>query len=97
MEFDEAMILAVWEKGHIDHRDPTKWRKDACGAWMSFEEHENQKSSFGWRISRRDGDDKNDALDNFQPLQWQNHVLTAAAGGHLRCAIAAKGDVNVSA
>ena len=38
--FDQATILAVWQKGIIiPGSDATIWRKDACGAVMKYGDH----------------------------------------------------------
>ena len=95
MAFDDATILAVWEKGEIGPREKEHWRMDACGAWMLFEEHENPLSVFGWKINRLDGIYGSDDLANLRPLQWNNNILTAAADGHLRCAMTSQGNKNV--
>jgi hypothetical protein len=96
MAFDDATILAVWEKGIVDQRDPAKWRKDACGAWMSFEKYDTQQSDYGWKTHHQDGDGANIELGNLYPMQWQNHIASVAAGGHIRCAIISSGDANVA-
>ena len=38
--FSEETKLAVWKKAQIvANNDPAVWRKDQCGAWMTFSEY----------------------------------------------------------
>lgn len=47
---DDELIRKIWGKANtIEGLDPAFFRKDACGAIMSWA-HYNQDSSFGWVI-----------------------------------------------
>lgn len=47
---NNELIRQVWEKANkIEGLDPTLFRKDACGAIMSWA-HFDQDTSFGWVI-----------------------------------------------
>lgn len=72
----EDVILDVWAKGKIIPRyDATLWRWDVCGKPIRFSEHGNRNSPYGWEIDhikpRSLGG--SDALENLQPLQWENN------------------------
>lgn len=48
---DEALKQLVWEKGRAVLGYDSKFvRKDACGAWMSFEDYNDRNSPCGWEI-----------------------------------------------
>lgn len=44
--FDEP-LKKVWKKGKVVHGYESDYvRKDACGAWMSFEDYNNRESQY---------------------------------------------------
>ena len=71
----EELVRAVWNKGRpIPNSDPAVWRSDIRGAVMKYSEH-GEATQQGWEIDHikpvsRGGPD---ALENLQPLQWQNN------------------------
>lgn len=74
--FDDATKLAVWNKGRIIlGYSPNEFRRDACGATMSWYRYGDINNPQGWEIdhikpvSRGGGDE----LANLQPLQWENN------------------------
>lgn len=74
--FSTAFIEAVWRKGEVVHgHNPNQVRKDNCGAWMKKLEYGNTNSQYGWEIDHILPVSKggSDALDNLQPLQWENN------------------------
>lgn len=41
----------VWKKGtSVDGFNNKRWRKDACGAWMDYNEYGNTDSKYGWQV-----------------------------------------------
>lgn len=74
--FGSGTVLSVWQKATtVPGYDPTKWRKDRCGAWIEYVRHGDTSSEYGWEIDHempvaRGGGDE---LANLQPLQWENN------------------------
>lgn len=92
MAIDDTKIQQVWEKGTIvPGVDSTKWRKDACGAWIgrSFRDRE---SPYSWEIDHIDPE-KGDELSNLRPLQWVNNL--EKSDERLKCNITSNGNENV--
>jgi hypothetical protein len=49
--FSAAEVQAVWNKGTaVSGYDASRWRKDACGAWMDRLEYGNTDSKQGWEV-----------------------------------------------
>ena len=67
----------VWNKAkQVEGYDPSKTRKDNCGAWIHWEKYgDTTDNGNGWEIDHikpvaaNGGDD----IGNLQPLQWQNN------------------------
>ena len=94
--FSDETILAVWKKGtEVPGYDSTYWRKDKCGAWISYRAYGNRNSDYGWEIDHITSvaHDGSDNLSNLRPLHWRNNV--SKSDGRLSCAIKASGDHNV--
>ena len=71
------MIKMVWEKGIVIPNYPKdKWRIDQCGGVMSFTDHGNRDSKYGWEIDHIDpvSNGGTDDLKNLQPLNWEVNV-----------------------
>lgn len=82
---DEALKQLVWEKGRAVLGYDSKFvRKDACGAWMSFEDYNDRNSPFGWEIDHvypkskleklNVPDELINHIDNLRPMNWHNNV-----------------------
>jgi len=96
MTWTESQIQAVWDKGEmVENFRPDKWRKDACGAWISRDLYDRTDSDFGWQISRvvPAADGGGDDLENLRPLQWKNKA--SRHGGELTCPLTAFAGGNV--
>jgi len=93
MAWTNEMIQAVWEKGEvIQGNDPSRWRKDQCGAWIGRAEYGDRDSQYGWEIDHI-SPGGSDALSNLRPLQWKNN--TDKSDGRLKCNVTASGKNNV--
>jgi hypothetical protein len=95
MSLSKDTIEQVWKKGAaVQSFNPTMWRKDQCGAWISRNEYGNRKSPYGWEIDhitpRSQGG--SDHLSNLRPLQWENNVRKQS--GRLGCAVTAYSRLN---
>ena len=96
MSWTEDQIQAVWETGAIvPNFRPDKWRKDACGAWISRDRYDDRESDFGWQIgeitSLKAG--KVEEPPMLLPLHCRNRE--ASAGGRLSCPVMAFAGGNV--
>lgn len=90
--FDNTTVWSVWAKAHpVLGHDPTRTRKDNCGAWIQFSEYGNTNSPFGWEVDHivpvaMGG---SDLLVNLQPLQWQNNRHKGDSWPAWACAVKA--------
>lgn len=75
--FSEETKKTVWNMAQIvSGYDPSKIRKDYCGAWIDWDKYgDTTENGNGWEIDHKKPVAKggNDDLSNLQPLQWQNN------------------------
>jgi len=66
---------AIWSKAStVQGNDPSRWRKDECGAWIGKKEYGDRDSEYGWEIHHIDGNPDNNIPSNLLPLQWKNNL-----------------------
>ncbi len=86
MELTEEIKREIWNKGIVDDKYPSeKVRKDACGAFILYEDFGDRNSIFGWEIDhiypasklkqKQDvSAEQIDNLRNLRPLNWRNNA-----------------------
>lgn len=97
MAWTNAELLLIWKKAAAVINDPdngSKFRKDACGAWIGFAFYGDRTSQYGWEVDHINPKG-GDGIANLRPLQWENNV--AKSDGKLVCVKTASGVANVSA
>jgi hypothetical protein len=95
--FSEITKLEVWQKGQrVFGYDPAQYRKDLCGAWMSFKEYGNRNSKLGWEVDHQTpvSEGGGNEISNLRPLQWENNV--ARQNGRLVCVVSSSGRRNAN-
>ena len=90
MELTEELKKRIWNKGIEDEKYPSeRVRKDACGAYMFYDDFGDRESLFGWEIDhiypasklkeRTDvSPEEIDNIDNLRPLHWKNNASKGA-------------------
>jgi len=89
MDITERLKREVWEKGRVvPNFDPAKYRKDACGAWISWIRYGDKHSPYGWQIDhiypeaklklRRLDQESIDDIRNLQPMHWRKNKSKGA-------------------
>jgi len=78
----------VWKKGIVvSGFDSAEWRKDRCGAWISWNKYGDRNSIYGWEIHHIAGGEET------EPLQWDNNVATG--DGRLTCVVTSSANKNI--
>lgn len=92
MAWSDEIKEKVWNKGKVvPGIDANKWRKDECGAWISFSNYGDRSSDYGWEIDHINPNGTDD-LYNLRPLQWENNV--DKSDGRLKCNVISDGNKN---
>ena len=84
MEFTEEQKEIAWNKAQIiGGYDASRFRKDACGAWIVWEKYGVTDSPFGWEVDHivpRSLLEKNGVPEeminnplNLRAMHWQNN------------------------
>lgn len=105
-KIDEQKKIELWEKARaIEGYDSTKYRQDACGAWIVYDEYKNRDSDYGWEIdhifplSKLNGinvpEDLIDNISNLRPLNWKNNVSKGCDYPSYRAVCIADGNKNI--
>ena len=88
--------LEVWRKANHtgDSNESKGFRKDFCGAWIRFDQFDDQMSQFGWTIGLLlpNFPRKAEGTDDLQPLHWRN---VARAGESWHCVVTSDGNDNI--
>lgn len=89
MELTEEKKKEIWNKGVVDDKYPSeRVRKDACGAFILYDEFGNRNSIFGWEIDHiypasilheKDvPEEQIDSILNLRPINWKNNASKGA-------------------
>lgn len=103
----ESLKRQIWEKGTVDSNyQKDHVRKDACGAWMVYEDFGNRNSTFGWEIDhiypesklrmKKVPQDLIDSKENLRPLNWANNDSKTDDYPVYRSSVTSTGDHNVA-
>jgi hypothetical protein len=84
MAFSEKQIQEVWDRAMVvDGYDKSRFRKDACGAWIIRNKYGDTDSQYGWVIDhvvpqalledKGFSEDEIDAPVNLRAMQHENN------------------------
>ena len=96
--FSKDIIDQVWKKAQtVPNYDPTLFRKDAAGAWISYNGYGDRNNAYGWEIEHvfpesKGGDDK---IENLRAMQWENNVSKGDDYPVYRACVIAEGNRNI--
>lgn len=106
MTITEELKRQIWEKATpVDGYDKNLYRKDSCGAWISYEQFENSKSDLGWEIDHiypkskllelGIREDLIDNITNLRPLHWKNNRSKSDDYPNYMQSMRSEGDINI--
>ena len=104
-KIDDEKKKLIWKKARIvDGYDSDKYRQDACGAWIVYDDYQNRDSVYGWEVDhvypmsklKSFGVEQNEIDDvrNLRPLNWKNNVSKGADYPSYRAVCIADGNRN---
>ena len=82
MSFSEQIKKEVWNKARKEEGfDESKYRKDACGAWIKWDKYGDTEDIYGWEIDHiypqsmleNKSLEEINNLQNLRALQWENN------------------------
>lgn len=78
MTITSDLKLAVWQKARVvEGFNPDMFRKDACGAWMSWDKYGIKDNLYGWEIDHICPVAKLEQLGYSEELIWHIDNLRA--------------------
>lgn len=107
MEIKDELRQKIWEKGIKDeHYNPDKVRKDACGAWMIYDQmNRDENPFFAWEVDHiipvsvlkehNVPDDLINDIRNLRPLNWNNNNSKGNDYPSYKAVIVSKDDKNI--
>ena len=88
MAWSEQLIQSVWDRATIvEGYDKSRFRKDACGAWIIRNKYGDYDSLYGWEVDhivpqailKEKGYSQKD-IDNYNNLRALQHENNASKG-----------------
>ncbi len=107
MEIKDELRKKIWEKGIEDKNyDPDKVRKDACGAWMIYDQmNRDDNPFFAWEVDhivpvsvlKEYGvpDELINDIRNLRPLNWNNITSKGDDYPSYKAVMVSKADKNI--
>ncbi len=104
--FTENKINTIWSKAKIVEKivvdgkeitlNPSKYRQDACGAWIEFDEYGKQ-TNFGWEIDHSFpiSQGGTDHAENLMAFHWKNNKSKADSFPTFKVVTIAEGNKNI--
>lgn len=107
MAFTEEQIQAVWNRAQsIDGYDKSRFRKDACGAWILRDKYGDTDSLYGWVIDhivpqsllvkKGFSKEKIDLPENLRALQHENNASKSDDYPSYTAVVTSEGSRNIS-
>ncbi len=102
----EELVSLVWEKAlKVEGYDSTRFRQDACGAWIIRDAYGKRDNPFGWEIDHIYPKSKLEELGvpqeliddirNLRPINWMNNDSKGQDYPSYRARVEANGNNNV--
>jgi len=106
MTVTPELKLAVWQKARtVEGYDPNMFRKDACGAWISWNQYGVSDNLYGWEIDHicpvsileKLGYTEEEIwhIDNLRAVQCSNNKSKSNDYPSYTAVVTSDGDVNI--